>query len=454
MATKQQFWTHPSVARLTNEADPVSVVTRLARELALRAIDQGWNGPPFDPVELASLLNYSIVPREDVAEARTVAVNDDQLQIEYNPNRPRGRCRYSIAHELAHTLFPDCKERVRHRLAREEMTKDDWQLEMLCNIGAAELLMPIGSFPDLKQADLSIDVLMKLRQKFDVSSEALLLRVVRLTELPCFMFCASRRELSSGSDRYVLDYMVGSRSWKGSLPSGAPLPTNSAVRECTAIGFTAKADEVWPGITGGVHLECVGIASYPGHRYPRVVGFGTQPTAAREKRNTVTYLRGDATQPRGNGVRMIVHVVNDRTPNWGGGFALAVRRRYPEVQAEFIEWWRDSMTQSRLGSTHVCRLSQDLAVTSLVAQHGLGPSREARIRYGALETCLESLASEARAAPASIHMPRIGCGQAGGSWEVVEELIQTCLIESGVSVTVYDLPDQSPPVPRPASLFE
>ncbi len=39
---------------------------------------------------------------------------------------------------------------------------------------------------------------------------------------------------------------------------------------------------------------------------------------------------------------------------------------------------------------------------------------------------------------ASVHMPRIGCGLAGGRWPRVEPLIVERLVRRGIEVTVYD----------------
>jgi hypothetical protein len=36
-------------------------------------------------------------------------------------------------------------------------------------------------------------------------------------------------------------------------------------------------------------------------------------------------------------------------------------------------------------------------------------------------------------------MPRIGCGLAGGRWEMIEPLVTEELERHGVEVTVYDL---------------
>ena len=114
--------------------------------------------------------------------------------VEFNPNRPSARVRYSIAHEIAHTLFPDCGERVRHRAFHSELQGDEWQLEAICNVGAAELLMPLGSLKSAKDSDWTIESLLALRQQYEVSMEALLIRIVRLTE-------GSRRNVLRGQNR-------------------------------------------------------------------------------------------------------------------------------------------------------------------------------------------------------------------------------------------------------------
>ena len=134
-------WTNASVLRLGTD-DPVAEITARARSIALAGMDKGWNGPPFDPIALAELLGIDVVANASIRDAQTVPVPRGKVRIEFNPNRPRGRTRYSVAHELAHTLFPDVAEKVRHRGLHHGSGRDDWQLEALCNIGAAELLMP------------------------------------------------------------------------------------------------------------------------------------------------------------------------------------------------------------------------------------------------------------------------------------------------------------------------
>lgn len=61
------------------------------------------------------------------------------------------------------------------------------------------------------------------------------------------------------------------------------------------------------------------------------------------------------------------------------------------------------------------------------------------IRYEAVRAGLRRVAEFARAHGATIHMPRIGCGLAGGSWDEVASIIEEELIDKGLDVTVYDL---------------
>jgi O-acetyl-ADP-ribose deacetylase (regulator of RNase III) len=51
---------------------------------------------------------------------------------------------------------------------------------------------------------------------------------------------------------------------------------------------------------------------------------------------------------------------------------------------------------------------------------------------------LRRVAAFAQAKAASIHMPRIGCGLAGGTWDEVRQLVQEELADQEIEVHVYD----------------
>lgn len=436
MRTATHHWSNESVKRLAGERDPVEAVVHAAREMVLEAIDKGWLGPPYDPFKLAEMRGIAVSPRADIPDARTIPIGQNRFLIEYNPTRPPARLRYSVAHELAHTLFSDCGERIRNR-AKAGEGQDDWQLEALCNVAAAEILMPVGSMEREPSDALTIESVLAARRRYEVSTEAVLIRLIHLSEEPCSAFVASRLSEHEGS-KYAYDYLIPSRSWKYSIPRGSTLPSSSPVAECTAIGYSAKGRV---SITGGqekLRLECVGIPPYPGEVFPRVAGFLCgDKRAGRE--NRIEFLLGDVLSPRGSGRKLIAHVVSDATPNWGGrGVAMALKKKWPVAQDTFRHWFN---TQRRpLGAVHFSDVEPNVEVATMVCQRGYGPSEKPRIRYAAIERALALIADRAKATGASIHLPRIGCGQAGGSWILVEELVNSILLGAAPSVTVYDMP--------------
>ncbi|WP_424892208.1 macro domain-containing protein [Streptomyces sp. XH2] len=155
----------------------------------------------------------------------------------------------------------------------------------------------------------------------------------------------------------------------------------------------------------------------------------------------IVYTHGDATRPPEPGSKIIAHVVND-AGRWGAGFVAALSSRWPQPQAAYRQWYRDRATNDfGLGAIQLVEVEDDLWVANLVGQHGIRSrtTTEAPVRYDAIDQALASLSEQARALSASVHMPRIGCGLAGGRWEKVEPLIAHRLTEQRVPVTVYDL---------------
>lgn len=64
------------------------------------------------------------------------------------------------------------------------------------------------------------------------------------------------------------------------------------------------------------------------------------------------------------------------------------------------------------------------------------------MRYDAIDQALRRLTERAADQRASIHMPRVGCGLAGGAWHRIQPLILTTLIAGGIDTTVYDPPER------------
>jgi len=151
----------------------------------------------------------------------------------------------------------------------------------------------------------------------------------------------------------------------------------------------------------------------------------------------ITYLKGDATSPQAPGQRIIAHICND-LGGWGKGFVLAISKRWPEPEKQYRAWHR-SKEGFGLGEVRFVRVSEFIQVANMIGQHGMKTgSAGPPIRYDAVERCLEKLAAHALASQASVHMPRIGCGLAGGKWSRIEPLIEKTLVRSGIAVYVYD----------------
>lgn len=157
----------------------------------------------------------------------------------------------------------------------------------------------------------------------------------------------------------------------------------------------------------------------------------------------IQYTIGDATRPQGEGQKVIVHVCND-VGAWGKGFVLALSKRWPQPEAGYKAWFRGEGEQPfELGRVQFVRVEDDISVANLIGQKGLHPRKKIPpVRYEAIKEGLEKVADYCRKNNASIHMPRIGSGLAGGSWDKVEKIIRDTLIKCSISTSVYDLPSK------------
>lgn len=146
----------------------------------------------------------------------------------------------------------------------------------------------------------------------------------------------------------------------------------------------------------------------------------------------IGFVVGDATRPIASpGPRCIVHVCND-VGGWGAGFVLAVSRRWASPEAVYRAEERRT-----LGSVQLIEVEPGLYVANLIAQNGFPQRRgDCALDYAALGRCLRTLV-EIAGPEWSFHMPRIGCGIAGGLWETVHGIVNKELGDR--AVTVYDL---------------
>lgn len=151
----------------------------------------------------------------------------------------------------------------------------------------------------------------------------------------------------------------------------------------------------------------------------------------------IIYLKGDATLPQANGIKIIAHICND-IGGWGKGFVVAISKRWKAPEIAYREWHK-TRTDFVLGNIQVVQVEDDIFVANVLAQRGIGIiNNQPPINYEAVESCLSELAKNAQTLQASVHMPRIGCGLAGGKWEIIEPIIQKTLLANDIETFVYD----------------
>jgi hypothetical protein len=472
---RDHVWTNTSVERLSRDADPLETISTLVTDLLLSAADAGAVESPTDPFQLAQLMGIGLRPHFDVADARLVTETAAAVQtsteptspapltrfvpagarmvIEYNPTRPRGRLRYSVAHELAHAFFPDAAEETRHRTytgAVEGLATDDsWQLELLCNVAAAEILMPAAAIEGLINSNTDIDFLMAQRARFHVSTEALLRRLVHATDRPMAL-AALNRVRDTVDSALRCDYVLTSRAWDGTLEPNTRIAADVIGGMPSAVGQTARGTANLNGTDWDI--QAVGAPAYPGRFLPRVMALFEPTDAAPSQKPGLTHVVGDIAESvdaaSDQTPVVIAHVVSDSAHAWGRyGVAGALTRVAPDARNAFRSWSIANPDNLTLGNIHSVTVPATngaaVTVVSLVAQAGYGPGPATRLSYVALAATLDKLADAAVVAGGTVHMPRIGSGQGGGRWDLIEAAVERSLLARQIPVVIYTLPSGS-----------
>lgn len=119
---------------------------------------------------------------------------------------------------------------------------------------------------------------------------------------------------------------------------------------------------------------------------------------------------------------------------------MAISKRWPEPEKEYRTWHRNrAKNDFGLGAVQLVNVEKYIWVANMIGQRGMKTgSKGPPVRYKAIEQCLTTVSSLAIEHSASVHMPRIGCGLAGGKWNLIEPLIISKLCELDVPVYVYD----------------
>ncbi len=171
------------LVRSTGAVDAAAAIRLRARELLATYVEKF--GEPDRPINVDILASLQGIVRSDDLpfhsdDAELVPDGTGGVTMRVNPDRPGTRKRFSIAHEISHTFFPDytrkawCRTDARYR---DRNNPEDF-LEMLCDIGAAELLFPMPWFSMDAAGVTGVADLVQLAKSYHASREATLRRYV------------------------------------------------------------------------------------------------------------------------------------------------------------------------------------------------------------------------------------------------------------------------------------
>jgi hypothetical protein len=227
--TTRRSWSHKSVRALIRSeggGDPIEIIRAKSRSVVRWAKNLGWQGPPYDPLKLASLRGIRSKQSDGLfsAEAQLTPMDGEQLLLEFNPNRAPCRKNFSISHELVHTFFDDCFEMVHHRKSNPKAFDPQHEVEQLCQAGAAEILIPQDDFLlDLERLSRSLSIVPELCERYQASREAVARRILTFSRFSLPSAQAGRKATRFGRRSFLgpqtSDPLLGSNSRFSRLPT-------------------------------------------------------------------------------------------------------------------------------------------------------------------------------------------------------------------------------------------
>jgi Zn-dependent peptidase ImmA (M78 family) len=285
-SSKKPKLSHPSVAALIElndgHGDPKEIIRALARAKVSYAKGLGWEGPPFCPKILCSLVGIRCfeVNHDIGGDGRILRGPDGRPRIEYVSGRMSERQRFTLFHEFAHTLFPDyCDFLPLYHEGIEALSPEEKEFEKLCDIAASEMLFPTEDvIGDIEAFDrINFERLYDLSRRYHASIDATCYKVAEITNNTAlsFAFLTDLKGNFPGGGPLWVRHSSPSKLFKGYVLPGTSPPRSSVALHCFYEGSptTELAKETW-WIHGSPRTYLVQAASLPpvdNPDYPKVV---------------------------------------------------------------------------------------------------------------------------------------------------------------------------------------
>jgi O-acetyl-ADP-ribose deacetylase (regulator of RNase III) len=150
------------------------------------------------------------------------------------------------------------------------------------------------------------------------------------------------------------------------------------------------------------------------------------------------YIFGDITETE---LRNIAHGVNCQD-KMGSGVAKALFTKFPEVKEEYHKYNKRWKPEELLGK--VCDVLLDNKdIYNCYTQFNYGYDGKRYVNYPAIVDCFRELRylEESEQMEGPLAIPKIGCGLAGGDWNIVEQLINDTVGDK-LEIWVYEFPNE------------
>lgn len=122
----------------------------------------------------------------------------------------------------------------------------------------------------------------------------------------------------------------------------------------------------------------------------------------------------------------------------GAGIAKQIKENFPEAYEADLKTIKGS--KLKLGTLSTAK-HNDLIIINAYTQYYPGRNFD----YNAIELCFNNIAAYLdnldNLRIFSLGIPKIGCGIAGGDWNIVKDIVKKTLDKSNIEVTVVNLPE-------------
>jgi hypothetical protein len=222
--------------------DPRDAIVACAIDLLAEV---GIDKPPVDLRIVASYQRVKEIQRVRMSHAgRLIPIGSDYI-IQVNASDNPARQNFTLAHEIGHTLlqrYQATPHRIEDRTTGYFPQQEE---EYLCDLAAAELLMPSSFWwPLVEGKEVSLSLVDELSQVFGSSRQATAIRLVHTDLWPCaFVIWHQLDGLSLSRANFGIQYIVSSPSFGYLLPRDLAVRANGCLARCFRYGGVVCGEE-------------------------------------------------------------------------------------------------------------------------------------------------------------------------------------------------------------------